>query len=213
MDAKVIDLIGQVFNRLTVISYVGKDKYNHHNWNCKCVCGNETVVQANNLKSGRTQSCGCLHIEKITKHGHTIKGKTSSTYNSYSNTIQRCIDPNNTHYRDYGGRGITVCDRWLDSFENFLEDMGERPKGHILFRININGNYSPENCRWATRKERSHNQRNTILLTFNNITRPRIYWIKEWNLPKYIFKYHLSKGRSMEWIYENKVKNKGLVND
>ena len=213
--SKFIDLTGQVFNRLTVVSYAGKNKYRCSLWNCICVCGNEKVVHSSNLKRGWTQSCGCLFKEMIrtlnTKHGHHKSGYTSPTYVSWRIMVQRCTNFNYIQYKDYGGRGITVCDRWSDTdngFINFLSDMGERPKGLVLSRININENYSPENCRWATRKECVNNRRNTIYLTYQGETKTKQEWANDWNIDSTLLHYHLKKGKTMEWIYENKVINK-----
>lgn len=129
---RLIDLTGQKFGRLLVIKRVDNNKHGQSMWLCLCSCGIEKIVCGGNLNNGNTQSCRCLNREKInianTTHGHRKNRKMSKTYQSWSNIIQRCTNPNHKYYYNYGGREITVCERWM-KFENFLEDMGEL---HIL---------------------------------------------------------------------------------
>lgn len=158
---KFIDLIGQKFGRLTPIKYVGKNKHSKSLYLCKCDCYKEKIVLGNSLVSGRTKSCGCLRI----KHGYSKRNNYSKTYKAWRSMLGRCNNPKVSNYKNYGGRDnpITVCDRWDinkgGSFENFLEDMGECPKGLSLDRINNDGSYEPNNCRWATNKEQANNKR------------------------------------------------------
>ena len=151
------ELKGQVFGRLTVLRYSHTDNNQKRVWLCQCQCGKRTKVITSHLKSGATLSCGCYNrgaaTERATKHGKA----NSRTYDIWCNMRARCDNPHATGYARYGGRGITVCKRW-EVFENFLADMGECPAGLTLERTDSNGNYTPKNCVWATRKTQSANR-------------------------------------------------------
>lgn len=168
---------GDLYGRLTVI----EETAGHHRPNgrltrrfrCQCECGNHLTVTLCNLRTGNTSSCGCLRRDTC-----RIQGKLAATHNmshtpayrSWHSMQQRCTDPRKHNYHRYGGRGISVCQRWMDSFEAFLEDMGEKPAGLTIERIDNDKGYSKSNCRWATAKEQARNRQNSVFVTYQGET-------------------------------------------
>jgi hypothetical protein len=153
------DLSGLRFGRWTVLSIADKQG-RHTAWNCRCECGKEKVCLGINLVSGKSKSCGCMREFNSLKHGHRKHDGTSREYETWCGIISRCESETDTNYHNYGARGIKVCDRWRNSFDNFLLDMGKRPSPkHSIDRIDVNGNYEPSNCRWATKEIQMQNRR------------------------------------------------------
>ena len=171
---------GDRYGRLVVIKEAARHRDGCRCFLCRCDCGSEVRVKLVLLRTGGTQSCGCLQKELAAarrradaKHG--MEG--TPTYRSWSHMKSRCTNPHHKYYRHYGGRGITICQRWMDSFEAFLEDMGERPSmKYSIDRIDNDGNYEPGNCRWATWKEQARNSRNNRTIAF----RGRVLCVTEW---------------------------------
>jgi hypothetical protein len=162
------NLTGERFGRLAVKSFAGKDKHGRSTWLCRCDCGRKTTVEMSQLVTGRTQSCGCLKQEilaqRSTKHGHAQRVRRSAEYRSWCAMHTRCHNEKSQDYPEYGGRGITVCQRW-GKFENFLADMGRKPSPkHTLERTKTNGDYEPSNCCWAIPLVQANNTRSNRLI-------------------------------------------------
>ena len=159
--AKLIDLTGQRFGRLTVVERTGTSKNGNALWACRCDCGNVAVVRGASLKNGITRSCGCL-IAESTKDRNTTHGlRKTRLYHVWANMKDRCLNPNTPSYSYYGGRGITICDEWRDDFQAFYD--WAMANGHrddlSIDRIDNDKGYNPDNCRWATHSEQMHNRR------------------------------------------------------
>lgn len=188
MAKSIIEQTGKVYGRWTVLSIVIEPlNGTGQRWNCRCSCGTERSVSGSELRGGRSQSCGCLRHEpltperlaKIVRHGNTGTGWRTSEYSTWNGMLQRCLNPKNTGFAGYGGRGITVCREWVDSFASFLEDMGKKPSPkHSIDRIDNNGPYCKENCRWATASEQQLNTSQNHRLTLDGDTLTISEWSK-----------------------------------
>lgn len=178
---KAIDLTGQSFGRLTAISPIPSLRNRHRGWLCKCDCGVTIKTTVQLLRKGKVKSCGCLRRAIIADapgtHSHTRDGKASPTYQCWQNMRARCRNHRHPSYERYGGRGITVCDRWA-KFYNFLADMGEKPDGLSIERLDNNGNYTPKNCKWGTIYEQSNNKRSNRRITFKGESKTFTQWAK-----------------------------------
>lgn len=202
----LIDLTGKRFGRLEVIKQGEKTKAGNIRWICKCDCGNETAVLGENLRYGHTKSCGCLHSEVTTKHG----GSDSRLYTIWSLMKRRCLTKTASDYARYGGRGITVCEEWINDFSSFYDwavNNGYKP--HLtLDRRNNNGSYSPENCHWATAKEQQNNTRFNHLLTYNGRTLTIAQWSEETEIPYATLLTRIKRGWSVERSLTEPIKKK-----
>ncbi len=205
MKSVRIDLTGERFGRLVVAGYF-KTNGKVAQWRCLCDCGRTHVANSGNLSKGHTRSCGCLKKDISTKHGDARDGKWSGTYTSWVGMIDRCESVNNASYDYYGGRGITVCEGWL-SYEQFKLDMGERPDGTSIDRINTNKGYCKDNCRWTDRTTQSFNTR---IRVDNKSGVPGVWWSearKKWHvkISKGNKKIHVGSFASIEDAIEARI--------
>ena len=202
-------VVGQSVSYWTLVDELPRNASKRRVFLCRCICGTERVLTAIFLLSGRTKSCGCQRIRitaeahrKPRTHGEISRLGRSPEYESWSQMKQRCYNPLNHGYARYGARGITVCERWRDSFENFLADMGRKPgRDYTIDRIDNSKGYSPDNCRWATKKQQSRNISTNRMLTANGVTRS----LAEWSEVTGIHHATLCKRLSMGWAPEEVV--------
>ena len=196
-----INMEGKRYGNIVAVRECGKASSGDLTWLFKCDCGNELVANGYNARSGKLISCKKCSAERIrlasVKHG---KSETPE-FSTWTDIQTRCYNKNTKAFKDYGGRGITVCSKWLESFDNFLSDMGNKPsKSHSIDRINNNGNYEPNNCRWATIETQANNKRNNRKLTINGITKNMSEWAKEYNLSSTAILLRIRRGVSGEGL-------------
>jgi len=187
---KIINLIGQRFGRLVVISKADSEKNGHTRWNCICDCGGTTTVRSSHLLSGDTRSCGCIGREMLSKMCLKHGMSETTTYDCWAAMKQRCVNPSSHAYRNYGGRGITVCERWM-KFENFYVDMGECPIGLTLERKDNNSGYYHENCCWDTPKTQSRNKRSNRIIKYDGKSQCLAAWAEELGIERHTLWYRL----------------------
>jgi hypothetical protein len=193
--SKAIPMIGRRFGRLTVLSAADPKQARSGKklarWNCRCDCGQEKVLMGTDMRTDHTTSCGCFHKERLIAVATTHGLSKTPMYRLWSSMITRCSNKRRRSYKDYGGRGISVCDRWKNDFTLFLHDVGERPSPrHSLDRINNNGNYEPGNVRWSTAAVQARNTTRTIMITYQGKTKSLFDWAEEYGI-----KYKTLRGR------------------
>lgn len=182
-DPRFKNIAGQKFHRLTVLEYSGPAPGRQKFWLCRCDCGTEKRVRSASLLSGGTKSCGCLTSEVTTRRNTTHGLRHHPLYPCWNNMVHRCTNPKAGEWHRYGARGISVCPAWMD-FRVFAHDMGECPPGMSLDRREVNGNYEPGNCRWATLDEQNNNKRTSRFVTIGERTQTLSQWAKELGLAR-----------------------------
>ena len=205
-----IDLTGQVFGCLTALHPGERSKkITNTIWVCLCSCGKLAQVSSGKLKNGHTKSCGCFRRTRLIERNRTHGGCGTKAYRSWKHLLERCCNPNNKRWKDYGGRGINVCDRWRE-FKHFLVDMGEPPtKEHSIDRINNDGNYEPSNCRWATTEEQSRNTRRNRIVKYDGIARCVAEWAKLVGLPANALNSRIARGWDIHSAMTKPIQMKG----
>lgn len=198
------DHTGQTFGRLTAMELVERRLDRNHVWRFQCSCGRTHLAGIRAVQSGNTSSCGCIHKEQLADRNstHGLSKRHPSEYRIWKNMRGRCNSPTNNSYADYGGRGIKVDGRW-DDFGAFMQDMGERPDGCSLDRVDVNGDYGPHNCRWATDKEQANNKRSSRVLEINGETRTLQQWCDHFKVGRKTVVYRLSQGWTVEQAFSS----------
>lgn len=202
------DLSGKIFNFLTAIR-IGTRIGTKNKWICICKCGRECMIRSSHLKSGQIKSCGCIGLGEK-RYGKFVHGKhLHPLYATWKHMINRCYNKEHPAYGNYGKRNISVCDSWLNSIDTFIEDMGQKPsKLHSLDRIDNNGNYCKENCRWATDVEQNNNRRNVVYIEYQNSKHTIIEWSKITGLNPGTIASRYYKGWSAEEIFQPLLRKK-----
>lgn len=199
--SKRIDETGKVYGMLKVLNFVDGTK----KWLCACDCGRKKLVAGGNLRTGNVNSCGCsskkFNSLNNKKHGF----RDTPTYVSWASMLNRCRNKKSPSYRNYGGRGITYCKTW-SNFENFLKDMGERPLGQSLDRIDVNGDYCLENCRWATPFEQARNRTNSKFVTMGKESKLLLEWCEEYKISEKTVRSRIKRGWGVERAIKQKVR-------
>jgi len=192
------ECIGKRYGRWLTIEEGLKDKRGLRTMKCVCDCGTIRDVPLSRLRFGSSQSCGCInieiHTERLTSHNMCY----TPEYKTWESMKRRCTMPSQDRFKNYGGRGITVCDRWFNSFENFFEDMGIKPDRYSIERIDNDGNYEPSNCKWIPLNEQQSNTTQNHLLTFQGITKTLSKWAKDVGLKQPTLRRRLKNGWSIE---------------
>lgn len=199
MSRKIKDLTNKKFGRLKVLKFIKRENLKTY-WACECECGNQIITTQNNLQTGSTKSCGCLFREG---NNRKLNMSKSRLHNIWSAMRARCYKEYSTSFKNYGAKGITVCDEWKDSFENFyIWAINNGYKENLTIdRINNKGNYEPSNCRWTTRKEQNNNTSKNVYITFNGITLTRNQWAEKIGINKNTLKNRLTNQWS-HWSIE-----------
>ncbi len=207
------DLTGRTFGRWIVLSYAGKTGTTQY-WlcRCRCRCGTVRKVQSGDLVAGKSLSCGCFKRERTSQTMRIHGMSDTPEFRTWESMIARCYKPNRHDYPRYGGRRITVCDQWRESFAAFYADMGPRPSAnHSIDRVDNDGPYCPENCRWATRKQQSRNMRSNLLITFQGETLCLTDWAEKLGVSLTALKHRVARGWSNKRTLTQPVRGQAIA--
>lgn len=210
VNGKAKDLTGQTFGYWNVLNMVESEKNGgHRRYLCRCVCGKEKTLRGSMLLNGTSISCRCMTFKgkKNVTHGMSYTG----TYVSWTAMKTRCLNFMDARFPTYGGRGIRICDRWIESFSNFLEDMGERPEGMTIDRIDGNGNYEPSNCRWATPMEQTLNREETVWVDYDGERICITHLCKRFNISRCALEKRMKKGLTLDEALKTPKRKKGYL--
>lgn len=204
---RYMDIAGKRFGKLVVIKYVGNNKHQKSQWLCKCDCGNTAIVVGTELRQGHTKSCGCIHLQQMYSKFNTKHGLCSHRIHGVWNAMkERCLNPKDKSYKNYGARGIKVCPDWVNNFKSFYDwamqngyDENAKTGKCTLDRIDNNGNYEPSNCRWVDNNTQQKNTRRNRLITYQNKTQCLTDWANELNIKFDVLKDRLGK---LNWSVE-----------
>lgn len=205
---RMINLVGKKFGKLTVLEETDKRTKNKKIlWLCQCECGNTNEISGSDLVTGNTVSCGCMSSRHTAGDRTRTHGmKSSKLYNVWCAIRNRCQNPNQKSYKDYGAKGIRVCEKW-QTFEGFYEDMGESfVEGLTIERKDLKGNYCPENCEWITKEQQALNKSNLVTVTYKGVTAPLVVFCNEMNLKSRTIYHRLRRGWSVEQALETPMK-------
>jgi hypothetical protein len=209
MTAKKIITFGERFDKLVFISD-SEGKSNKRYVFCRCDCGTTRNFRWINIQSKKIRSCGCS-VNNIPQKAQVKHGKSNTiTYGIYNGMLQRCLNYKNNHFKDYGGRGITVCERWLAGFEFFLADMGECPLKHTIERSDVNNGYSPENCIWAMNDVQQNNKRTSRFIEFNGERKTIAQWASELGMTRHALRGRIDLGWSIEMAFNTPIDKKQI---
>jgi hypothetical protein len=208
-----INLKGQKFNRLLVVDIYDKNKSGSYRYICKCDCGKETIVQSSKLKIGWTKSCGCLQKEIVSAKGTKHKLCNHKLYGVFNSMKERCYNEKNIRFKNYGNRGVIICDEWRKDFKSFYDwaiDNGYK-EGLQIDRIDVNGNYKPSNCRFISFKDNMNNTTRNVWIELDGIKKTAAQWGEKTNINGIAIAQRVREGKTgLEAIYGAKYKNKCL---
>lgn len=209
LKGRAVDISNMEFGRLTALGPTGRGNDGGILWHCRCICGKETIVTGAHLRSGHTTSCGCYQSDITTERSTSHGMSRTKEYQVWCSMNERCRNPNNKHYRDYGGRGIVVCDEWQNDFAAFRDHVGPMPfDGATIDRVDNGSGYLPGNVKWSTQTEQARNRRNNTLLTYNGKTQCLSAWAEETGIHRSVIQTRLKWGWDIDGTLTQPVRKR-----